>query len=430
MKFIKNILIFSAIMVLSVGLPSNGAAEKTVITMTGSSVGLEGKLIQKAADMYTQENPNVEIQIIDVPDSTTARFITYMTKFTDEDERDEIDLVQIDVIWPGEMAQHLLDLYRYGAENVIDQHFSALIENNTVDGRLVAMPWFTDAGLLYYRTDLLKKYGYDGPPETWDELEDMAKTIQDGEIKEGKENFWGFVWQGAIYEGLTCDALEWVASHDGGTFIDQNKNVTINNAQALKALRRAANWIGYISPPAVTSFMEEDSRRWWQSGNAAFLRNWPYVYSTARADDSPVKGKFDVAALPGDKPGMGAATLGGWQLAVSKYSEHPDIAADIAMFMTSKDIQKMRAIEGSYNPTIKSLYQDPEVLKAAPFFGRLYDVFTQAVARPSSQTAPKYTEASRLIFEGVNDVLMGRRGPQAVLDALEVDLEFLLESVE
>jgi trehalose/maltose transport system substrate-binding protein len=428
MKIIKNVLVTIVIMALSVGIPSIGAAEKIVVTMTGSSVGVEGQLIREGAEMYMQDHPNVEIKIFEVPDSTTARFVTYMKRLTEEDS--EIDLYQIDVIWPGEMANHLLDLYQYGARDLTEGHFPELIKNNTIDGRLVAMPWFTDAGLLYYRTDLLEKYGYDGPPQTWDELEEMAKTIQDGEIQDGHENFWGFVWQGNIYEGLTCDALEWMASHGGGTFIDSNKNITINNPNALKALRRAAKWIGYITPPAVTGFMEEDSRRWWQSGNAAFLRNWPYVYSMAKADGSPVKGKFGVAPLPGEKPGQGVATLGGWQLAVSKYSEHPDVAADIALFMTSENMQKMRAIKGSYNPTIPALYKDPDVLKAVPFFGSLYDVFVNAVARPSAQTGPKYIQASDLIFSGVHDVLMGRRGAQAVLEALEVDLEDLIISDE
>jgi trehalose/maltose transport system substrate-binding protein len=411
-------------MALAVGIPSiSKAEEKIVITMTGSSVAKEGELIEKGAQLYMKEHPNVEIKLVEVPDSTTARFIMYMKKLLDEDP--EIDLYQIDVIWPGEMANHLLDLYQYGARKFTEGHFPELIQNNTVGGRLVAMPWFTDAGLLYYRSDLLEEYGYAAPPKTWDELEEMAKTIQDGEIRKGHENFWGFVWQGSIYEGLTCNALEWVASHGGKTFIDQEKNVTINNPRALKALQRAANWIGYISPPAITGFMEEDARRWWESGNAVFMRNWPYVY--APVQETSLKGKFGVAALPGDTPGQGAATLGGWQLAVSKYSEHPDVAADIALFMTSEEIQKMRAKE-AYLPTIPSLYQDPEILEKVPFFGNLYDVFVNAVARPSAQTAPKYIQASQLIFTGVHDILTNRRDAQAVLDALEVDLEDLIAS--
>jgi trehalose/maltose transport system substrate-binding protein len=321
-----------------------------------------------------------------------------------------------------------VDLNQYGAAEAAKEHFPAIVQNNTVDGRLIAMPWFTDAGLLYYRTDLLKKYDYTELPKTWDELETMAKKIQDGEVMAGNEKFWGFVWQGNSYEGLTCDALEWIASSDGGTFIDVNKNVTINNPNAIEALERAAKWVGSISPPAVTGFIEEDARRWWQAGNAAFMRNWPYVYSLADKDSSPVKGKFDVAPLPGEKPGTGVATLGGWQLAVSKYSAHPKEAADFVLFLTSKAEQKRRAIKASFSPTISSLYADPEVLKAAPFFGRLSNVFVNAVARPSAQTVPKYSQASTFIFTAVHNVLTRQKSAQVALEGLEIDLKELLES--
>lgn len=429
MKIIKNILVFSVIIALSVGIPSMGwAEEKVVITMFAGAVGMESQLIHEGVQLYMKEHPNVEIKIKPAPESTTVRLMMYRKQLVDEDDRKEVDIYQIDVIWPGEIGHHFLGLNDYGAAEYAKEHFLALIQNNTVNGQLIAMPWFTDAGLLFYRTDLLEKYGYSGPPKTWDELEEMAKIIQDGEIRAGRENFWGFVWQGSIYEGLTCDALEWVASHGGGTFIDAEKNVTINNPKAIKALRRAANWIGFISPIAVTGFMEEDARRWWQAGNAAFMRNWPYAVAMGNSEESPIKGKFDVAPLPGDEPGQSAATLGGWQLAVSKYTEHPKEAAEFVFFMTSKAEQKRRAIAGSYSPTISSLYKDPDVIKAMPFFEKLYDVFVNAVARPSGQTAPKYSQASDLIFNGVHDVLTGKRDAQAVLEALQVDLEDLVTS--
>ncbi len=390
--------------------------------------GLGGQLIAEAVQQYMQEHPNVEVKVKPAAESATVRLMVYRKYLTDEDDRKEVDIYQIDVIWPGEIGHHFVDLNQYGAREAVSDHFPALIQNNTVDEKLIAMPWFTDAGLLFYRTDLLEKYGYSEPPQTWDKLEQMAKKIQEGEVGSGLENFWGFVWQGDAYEGLTCDALEWVASHGGGTFIDPDKTVTINNLQAMKALVRAARWVGAISPVAVTGFMEEDARRWWQAGNAAFMRNWPSAYAMGNAEDSPIKGKFEVAPLPGERTWKSAATLGGWQLAVSKYSEHPKEAADLVLFLTSKAEQKRRAIHASFSPTIPSLYEDPDVLKAAPFLGRLYDVFINAVARPSGATSPRYSQASDLIFNAVHDVLTGRKDAQSALDALEIDLEDLLAS--
>lgn len=429
MRTRTKLLHCSIILLLCSSVMGLGQAVQAEVTLTlmGGTVGQEGTYIQEAVEQYMQDHPDVTVELQAAPDSTTARLMTYRKILTDEKDRSTVDIYQIDVIWPGEIGMHFADLLEYGAADAADAHFPALIQNNTVDGRLIAMPWYTDAGLLYYRTDLLEQYGYGGPPDTWDELEEMAKAIQDGEILAGNENFWGFVWQGDVYEGLTCDALEWVASHGGGTFVDPDKTVTVNNPQALKALERAAGWIETISPPAVTGFLEEDARRWWQAGNAAFMRNWPYAYSMGNADDSPIKGKFDVAPLPGDRPGQSAATLGGWQLAVSKYSEYPQEATDLVLFLTSAAEQKRRAIAGSYSPTISSLYQDPDVLDAVPFFGRLYDVFVNAVARPSGATSPQYSAASELIFTTVHDVLIGEKEAQAALDALEVDLDDLLE---
>lgn len=428
MKVVKSLFVASLVVMMCVVAPLSSSAdshgEKIVVTVASGTVGLEKELIDEAAALYMKEHPNVEVKALETPELATDRLGLYLQFF--EAKSPEVDVYQIDVIWPGDLGEHLIDLYEYGAKEVADEHFPAIIQNNTVEGRLVGIPWFTDAGLLYYRTDLLEKYGYDGPPKTWDELETMSMKIQDGERAAGNKDFWGFVWQGNAYEGLTCDALEWIYSHGGGSIVEPDGTISINNEKAVKALERAAAWVGAISPPGVTGFAEEDSRRVWQAGNAAFMRNWPYAYSLGMSDDSAVKGKFDVVPLPGDKEGQSAAALGGWQLGVSKYSEHPDVAADVALFMASKSEQKRRAIKGTLNPTIMCLYKDEDVLEAAPFFGSLYDVFINAVARPSTVTAPKYNEVSTLFFNAVYDVLTGQKDARTAIDVLELDLEDLL----
>jgi trehalose/maltose transport system substrate-binding protein len=375
---------------------------------------------QEVADAFMAENPNITVEIVSTPDFVEDRLGVYLQLF--EAQSSEGDVFQIDVIWPGDLAEHFVDLNEYGGAEEVADHFPAIVENNTVDGKLVAIPWFTDAGLLYYRTDLLEKYDLD-PPETWDELEAAATTIQDGERAAGNQDFWGYVWQGNAYEGLTCDALEWVASAGGGSIIEPDGVITINNQAAIDIVDQAAGWVDTISPPGVTAYGEEDARGVWQAGNAAFMRNWPYAYSLGNADDSAVAGVFDVSPLPGATAGQSAATLGGWQLAVSAYSEHPEEAAKLAFFMASADEQKRRAIEYSLNPTIESLYSDEEVLAAAPFFGSLFDVFTNAVARPSTATAPNYSDVSSLFFTAVHGVLTGGSSAEDAFLELELDLE-------
>jgi trehalose/maltose transport system substrate-binding protein len=395
--------------------------EKVVIKVGVGNVGKEFELTKKAAKMFQKDHPNVEVKLVDVPDSAQDRLGLYLQFL--EAKSTKLDLYQIDVIWPGDLGEHFVDFYEYGGKEAAKKHFPANIENNTVDGRLVAMPWFTDAGLLYYRSDLLEKYGYDHPPKTWDELEKMAKKIQEGERAEGKSDFWGYVWQGEAYEGLTCDAVEWLDSMGAGTIVSPDKKITVNNDQAVKALNMAKSWIGDISPNGVTGMKEEDARKVFQGGNAAFMRNWPYAYSLGNSEDSVIKGKFDVVPVPAGDSGHGAAALGGWQLSVSKYSEHKKLAAEFALYLTGEKIQKMRAIEGGFNPTIKALYDDEEVLEANPFFGSLFDVFMNATPRPSTATAPNYNEVSTKFFKAVYSVLNGEEDAKTALEYLELDLK-------
>nr|PID60890.1 MAG: hypothetical protein CSB45_00005 [candidate division KSB3 bacterium]PIE31104.1 MAG: hypothetical protein CSA57_00090 [candidate division KSB3 bacterium] len=173
--------------------------------------------------------------------------------------------------------------------------------------------------------------------------------------------------------------------------------------------------------------MEEDARRAWQAGNAAFMRNWPYAYSLGNEDDSAIKGKFGIGPLPGAEAGQSAATLGGWQIAVSKYSANPEAAAKVALFITSEKVQKIRATELSMLPTVMSLYKDADVLAKRPFMGSLYDVFINAVARPSTITSPNYNQVSTKFFNAVYDVLTGKKDAQTSVDEVELDIEDILE---
>ncbi|NLJ25781.1 MAG: ABC transporter substrate-binding protein [Firmicutes bacterium] len=400
----------------------SAAAEPVNITVATGAVGQELEISREAAARYMELNPNVKITVLDTPDMVQDRLGLYLQFF--EAKSPEVDVYQVDVIWPGDLAEHFVDLYEYGAKEVAEQHFPEIVENNTVDGKLVAIPWFTDAGLLYYRTDLLSEYGLE-PPTTWEELETAAKKVQAGERAKGNEDFWGYVWQGNAYEGLTCDALEWLASNDGGSIIEFDGTISVNNPRAVEILEQAAGWVGTISPPGVIGFAEEDARAMFQGGNALFMRNWPYCYSLGNGPDSAIAGKFDVSPLPAGASGKGAATLGGWQLSVSKYSKNPEVAADVALFFASYEEQKARAIQASMNPTIMSLYQDPEVLKASPFMGSLYDVFINAVARPSTVSAPRYNEVSTLFFNAVHSVLTKKSTAADALEELELDLQDL-----
>ena len=393
-------------------------AEAVEISIACGAGGKERDLCEQATKAWSEKTGNT-VKLVSSPNSATERLALYQQLLAAG--ADDIDVFQIDVIWPGIIADHMIDLapYSSGAETA---HFPSIIENNTVDGKLVGMPWFTDAGVLYYRKDLLEKHG-ETPPTTWAELAATAQKIQDAERAAGNDKIWGFVFQGKAYEGLTCNALEWIDSFGGGAIIGPNGKVTADNPQAAAALDAAAKWVGTISPPGVLNYAEEEARGVFQSGNAVFMRNWPYAWALANSEDSVIKGKVGVGVLPkGGAEGKHTGVLGGWQLAVSKYSQHPEIAADLVMYLTRAEEQKHRAIEGSYNPTIVSLYKDPEILAANPFFGELYDTFVNAVARPSKITGGKYNQVSTEFWNTAHAVLSGSEDGASSLKSLKKKL--------
>lgn len=404
---------------IALAFGSVAGAHAATITISCGSVGQDFEFCKKTTEDWAKKTGNT-VKLFTPPQSTTDILALFRQMFAAKSS--DLDVINVDVVWPGMIKDHLIDLKPY-SKGVEKEHFPSIVANNTADGRLIAMPWFTDAGLLYYRKDLLEKHG-EKAPTTWEELAATAKKIQDAERKAGNADMQGFVFQAKAYEGLTCDAVEWLWSYGGGNVVDDKGNITVNNPKAAKALNTAASWIGTIAPTGVLNYGEEDARGVFQSGNAVFMRNWPYAWSLGNGKDSKIAGKIGVSALPkGGADGKNAATLGGWQLAVSKYSKNPKEAADLVMYMTSKEIQKERAIKGSYNPTIPSLYQDKDVLAAAPFFGDLYNVFTSAVPRPATATGLKYNEVSAAFWNATHDVLSGKEKAETSLGKLEGKLK-------
>ena len=382
---------------------SSFAAESIELSFLVASTGHDVTAAQRAADMYMKKNPDVKIKVIAGPKNSTDVLGLLLQNF--EAKSGDIDVFNGDVIWPGDLAEHCLSLNKYMTKEEIAAYNAGVVQNNTSKGQLKAIPLFIDVPMLYYRTDLLKKYGYANPPATWKELEEMSKKIQSGERKEGNKDFYGFVWQGDAYEGLTCDALEWIASNGGGTIVEPDGKVSIANSNAIEALEYAASWPGTISPEGVLGFNEEASRAVWQAGNAAFMRNWPYAYSLGEVDDSVIKGKVDFTSLP-KGTGKNSSTIGGWEIFVSKYSEYPEEAAKFAKFAAGYEVQKMRVIDYGWLPALMSVYDDPEVAKNE-FVKKMGPIVATGVARPSTVTAPNYAEVSRIFFTTVHKVISG-----------------------
>jgi trehalose/maltose transport system substrate-binding protein len=395
-------------------LASNAALAANLSFVSGAT-GKDIEVLKEFLKPFEEKSGHV-VTVVPMPSSTTDQFGQYRLWLAAGNS--DIDVYQTDVIWAPQLADQFLDLTA-AAKDVAPLHFKSIIESQTVNGKLVALPVFTDAPALYYRKDLLEKYGR-AVPKTWAEMAETAKIVQDGERAAGNKDIHGFVFQGNAYEGLTCDALEWVKSHGGGQIVEPDGSISINNDKAAAALDQVKSMIGTISPEGVLGYGEEDSRGVWQTGNAVFMRNWPYAYGLGNGDDSKVKGLFDVTTLPSAGEGTGsAATLGGWNVAVSKYSKSPDAAIELAMFLASAEAQKIRALKSSQLPTIVSLYDDAEIASTQPIIPRWKEVFLNAVPRPSAPTKVKYNEVSSLFWSAVHDTLSGKGTAKENLEVLE-----------
>jgi len=417
-------LIFVVVLFTEPGCHSTGRDAGTTLTVIEQAwLGSDPVLGAELAE-YTRQT-GIRVQVLPAPESAVEQLATWRKLL--ESEAEVPDIYAIDVIWPAILGDNLIDLRPYVPAEEIAAHFSELVANYTVNGRLVALPYLMAEGLLFYRTDLLHEYGYRTPPKTWEELESMARRIQVGERAKGNKNFWGFVWEGAPSEALTCNALEWQVSEGGGTILDENGRVTVNNPQTIRAWSRAARWVGSISPPGVTAYKEWDAFNMWQAGQAAFMRHWTLAYLVAHGENSPTRNRFDIAPLPRGGTGI-AAILGGNGYGVSRHSRHPREAAMLVRFLTSREEQARRCRTSAGPPTIPALYENAEILAANPYFSRMLQMRKGIALRPSIPAGKMYPEVSRAYYEAVHAVLTQRQSAASAASDLQEQLVKMLKS--
>jgi len=418
------LLVFFVVQACHQTSPSAPVKTLTLIDQAWSSREYQRRLNEELAQ-FTQQT-GIRVEFLPAPETAAEQLATFR-KLLEGGARVP-DVYGIDVIWPGILADNLLDLRAYIPEQEIQAHFPELIANNTVNGRLVALPANLNEGMLFYRVDLLRKYGYRAPPKTWEELEVMARRIQSGERANGNKDFWGFVWEGAPSEALTCNALEWQVSEAGGTILDENGRVTVNNPQSIRAWDRAARWVGSISPPGVVAFKEWDAGNMWQAGKAAFLRSWASEYIADRAPGCLIRDRFDIAPLPSGAARM-AATLGGSSFGVSRHSLHPREAAMLVRFLCSREEQVRRCRNTADAPSISQLYDEPEFLASNPQFLRVLEVFRKGIVlRPSRAAGKIYPDVSRAYWEAVHAVLTRKKSAIQAADELQDELERMLKT--
>jgi trehalose/maltose transport system substrate-binding protein len=370
-----------------------------------------------------EQKSGVNVNLVPVKKEVNQRLSQFQKELNPQDQNrteDEVDVLAIDVTWLKALSIHGMNLSSEFKE-IEKQVSPKILENNKVNNQLIAVPWYVDAGLLFYREDLLKEHlKRSRPPKTWQELEEWSQKIQTAERAKGNEDFWGFVWSSNPSESLTCNALEWQISNGGGSIIREKNGkavIDINVEATTEAFQAARNWIqdNQISPQ-----QENYDRRaafdTWRQGNAAFMRNWLYAYNDTfkrQVDGPDFIDKVGVTLLPkGNHAGATqTSTMGGWQLMINQHSQGKEskAAIEFVKFLVSKESQKSLAETGKV-PALKELYKDGDILQRLPFLGKtpILDLVTgesQYLAKRPSITGDKYQEISRIYYEGVDRIL-------------------------
>ena len=361
-----------------------------------------------AIKTFNEQNPDVNAEMLEFSTSADEQRTQFVQR--QEAKSGECDVFYADVIWTAEFASQkwIYDMTPY-VDQKKDVLIPATLDTVTYDGKIWGMPQQTDAAFMYYRTDQV-----DEVPATWQELYASAADND------------GIVYQGAPYEGLTCDFLEIAYAAGGEVLSEDGTQAMIDSPENVEALKFMADGVkDGTAANGVTTYMEEESRRYFESGRATYMRNWPYAYSLGEKAGSEVKGKFDVAPFPEWEGGGKAAILGGHNLVISVYSENAGAALKLVDFLTSEEEQVKMFRDFSLAPTVAAAYDDPGVQKKYAFANQLKDSVAQAKARPVS---PVYPQISQAIYENVNEALAGRVSAEEALKNAQSEMQQALET--
>ena len=378
----------------------------TVLVFKHGKLSGDGRVLSDLLRDFERQHEGVTVREELLPSDSDRQHQYYAMNL--DGGKAPFDLLGIDTIWAQEFAKAgwivPLDGLLTPAEQ--EEFFPGPIEAATFNGRLYAVPWYVDAGVLYYRRDLLDRHGLE-PPRTWRELAQTAKLILDAERD---SRLAGFVWQGKQYEGLMCVTLEVLRSNGTDLWIGDRDRAE----SGLRFLRETISTHGIT--PLSTSMADEESTRWmFGEGHALFMRNWPYAWSLLQQEGSPVRGKVGVVSLPAFSGFASAPVLGGWMLAIPNSSTHQEMVGELITFLTSAEAQRKVAVELGYNPVRRALYADESLLEVRPLLKDLHPILLEARPRP---VTPYYLLISQAVQPEVSAVVVGRKSPKDALEAI------------
>lgn len=378
---------------------------------------LEGTQWAPIQEDFNKSHPNINLEIVKGPNDTNLVEDLYTSSFLLGDS--PYDLAYMDIVWVQKFAaaNWLQDLSeKVDQQQLKEAYLQGDIEGGTYQNKLYRMPLRSDGGMLYYRTDLLKKSGFE-PPDTFQELIKISKELQQQDLAE-----WGYVWQGKQYEGLSAMFIEILKGYGGFWVNPETNEVGLDKPESIEAVDFLRTTIeAGISPPGVTTYAEEETRRLFQSGNTVFLRNWPYVYPLA--SESEIAGQFAIKPMvhaPGEDSG---ACLGGWGLGIVKSTKHPEEAWEVIQYFNKPEIQRKFIVETGFVPARKSLFNDSTLVAKFPYLPNLLQVVNNSVLRPP---IAQYAQASDILQRYLSAALTGSRTPESAMKGAAAETRALL----
>lgn len=377
-----------------------------------------GEATQKMVDAYNESQDKVEVQTVILPQDANTVHDDFVNKLASGDT--SVDVMGLDVTYISEFgsAGWLADLTDLVDPSLTEGMLTGPVEGATIDGKLVAMPWFTNSSVLFYRTDVLEELGAEVPDtwEGWMELADKAKGVNGVE--------YGADFQAAQSESLVCNWVEYVWGN-GGDILDENGTPVVNSKNNVEATEIMKKLVDNYSPSGITTYTETESEQVFKEGKCLFIRDWSGFWSSGQDEGSKVTGKIGATTLPVGPSGEESHTcLGGLDLVINNNVDdaHKEAAADFISYMASADTQKEMTLISSQPPVVKSVYEDADILEAIPFYSDFADIIATGKSIPQT---PKYAKVSDAIQRNVHQALTGEMEVKDALDTLQGELEEL-----
>jgi multiple sugar transport system substrate-binding protein len=393
-RWLIGLLVFA----LTIGLGILPVWTQQPVTITTLIRADEALQLQPLVTKFNQQHPKIKFKIIEAPSDSNQVEDLYTSSFLLGNS--PYDLVYMDIVWTPKFAAAgwLRDISDRLPPVAAQDYLAEDIAGGTYQDKLYRLPFRSDAGMLYYRQDLLEQAGYQ-PPETFEQLLTISQALQQQGLVD-----WGYVWQGKQYEGLAAMFVEILEGHGGYWVNPDSLAVGLDQPEAIAAVEFLRTAIAEkVSPPGVTTYAEEETRLLFQNGKVAFLRNWPYVYSLAA--DSAIAGKYNIQPMvhaPGKKS---AGTLGGWGLGISSTTKHPEAAWQVAEFLSSEASQREFILETGFLPSRVALFNDPAIVAKYNYYPRLLDVVKSSALRPP---IAQYAQASDILQRYLSAAITGK----------------------